>query len=57
MTATKKIAPTKSVEYPLITSPRIKHLAGEGLKHPSLLTADQVRELCGSVMRHIERIT
>jgi hypothetical protein len=41
-----------------ITSPRIKHLAGEGLQRPSKLTAAQVRELAGSVLAHIEpRIT
>jgi hypothetical protein len=38
-----------------ITSPKIKHLAGEGLQRPSRLTAKQVRELAGSVMAHIER--
>lgn len=37
-----------------ITSPKIKHLAGEGLQRPSTLTAEQVRELAGSVLAHIE---
>lgn len=37
-----------------ITSPKIKHLAGEGLQRPSTLTTKQVRELAGSVMAHIE---
>jgi hypothetical protein len=37
-----------------ITSPKIKHLAGEALQRPSTLTADQVRELAGSVLAHIE---
>jgi len=37
-----------------ITSPKIKHLAGEGLQRPSSLTAKEVRELAGSVMAHIE---
>jgi hypothetical protein len=37
-----------------ITSPKIKHLAGEGLQRPSTLTTRQVRELAGSVMAHIE---
>jgi hypothetical protein len=37
-----------------ITSPKIKYLAGEGLQRPSMLTADQVRELAGSVLAHIE---
>jgi hypothetical protein len=38
-----------------ITSPRIKHLAGEGLRAPSTLTPKQVRELAGSVLVHITR--
>jgi hypothetical protein len=37
-----------------ITSPRVKHLAGEGLRRPSQMTTKQVRELAGSVMAHIE---
>jgi hypothetical protein len=37
-----------------ITSQKIKHLAGEGLRRPSQMTAKQVRELAGSVMAHIE---
>lgn len=37
-----------------ITSSRVKHLAGEGLKRPSMLSTKQVRELAGSVMAHIE---
>jgi hypothetical protein len=37
-----------------ITSPRIKHLAGEALAHGSSLTAKQVAELGGSVLAHIE---
>jgi hypothetical protein len=39
---------------PSITSPRIRSLAGKGLSAPSTLTTDEVRELCGSVMEHIE---
>jgi len=38
-----------------ITSPRIKHLAGKGLKAPSTLTTKQVQELAGSVEAHITR--
>lgn len=37
-----------------LTSPKIKHLAGEGLERPSMLTTKQVRELAASVMAHIE---
>jgi hypothetical protein len=37
-----------------ITSQKIKHLAGEGLRRPSQMTTKQVRELAGSVMAHIE---
>jgi len=40
--APKKAAPT--------TSPKIKSIAGQGLKSPSTLTTAQVRELAGSVM-------
>jgi hypothetical protein len=37
-----------------ITSPRIKHLAGIGLKTPSKLTNKQTQELAGSVEAHIQ---
>lgn len=37
-----------------LTSPKIKHLAGEALKHPSTMTAAELRELAGSVLAHIE---
>ncbi len=40
-----------------LTSPRIKHLAGKGLKAPSTLTTKQVQELAGSVEAHIARKT
>jgi hypothetical protein len=39
--------------HPPITSDRVKHLAGEGLEAPSRLSTKQVRELAGSVLRHI----
>jgi hypothetical protein len=42
-------------QAPPITSPRIKHLAGIGLKTPSKLTNKQTQELAGSVERHIQR--
>jgi hypothetical protein len=47
-------AKSKPVVASPLTSPKIKHLASEGLKHPSKLTARQVEELAASVMRHIE---
>ena len=37
-----------------LTSPKIKHIAGVGLKAPSTLTTKQVRELAASVEAHIE---
>jgi hypothetical protein len=37
-----------------ITSPRIKHLAGKGLKAPSTLSNKQGQELAASVEAHIE---
>jgi hypothetical protein len=37
-----------------LTSPRIKHLAGVGLKTPSKLSNKQTQELAGSVAAHIE---
>jgi hypothetical protein len=37
-----------------ITSSRIRHLAGIGLKTPSKLTNRQTRELAGSVEAHIQ---
>ena len=39
----------------LHTSPRVRELAAKGLSHPSSLTDAETAELCGSVMRHIER--
>lgn len=38
-----------------LTSPRIKSLAGKGLRAPSTLTSKQVQELAGSVEAHIAR--
>jgi len=38
-----------------ITSPRIKHLAGKGLRAPSTLTTRQLQDLAGSVEAHITR--
>jgi hypothetical protein len=50
--------PIKKVVRPRVpsplTSPKIKHLAGEGLERPSKLTTAQIRELAASVMAHIE---
>jgi hypothetical protein len=37
-----------------ITSPKIKHIAGVGMKTPSKLTTKQVQELAASVEAHIE---
>lgn len=37
-----------------ITAPRIKHIAGVGMKTPSKLTTKQVQELAASVEAHIE---
>jgi hypothetical protein len=38
-----------------ITSPKIKTLAGKGLKAPSTLTTKETQELAASVMEHIRR--
>jgi hypothetical protein len=49
---------TKQTKQPVIpspiTSPKIKHIAGVGLKTPSKLTTKQVQELAASVAAHIE---
>ncbi len=45
----KKTAPPSP-----LTSRKIKQLAGEGLRAPSTLSTEQIRELAGSVMAHIE---
>ncbi len=37
-----------------ITSTKVKHLAGEGLRRPSQLSTKQVQELAASVMAHVE---
>jgi len=49
----KKLTPP--VHPASITSQRIKHLAGVGLKTPSKLSNKQVQELAGSVEAHIAR--
>jgi hypothetical protein len=47
--------PKKTTPPPApLTSRKIKHLAGEGLRAPSTLTTAQVKELAGSVLAHIE---
>jgi hypothetical protein len=38
-----------------LTSPKIKTLAGKGLKAPSTLTTKETQELAASVMEHIKR--
>ncbi len=48
----KKTTPPK--EPHLITSPKIRHLAGEAVARPSKLTTKQTQELGASVLRHIE---
>jgi hypothetical protein len=40
-----------------ITSPHIKSLAGKGLAAPSTLSTPEIRQLCASVMEHIERVS
>lgn len=48
-------AVNKAYGEPLHTSARVKELAGKGLHDPKGLTLEEAKELCGSVMRHIER--
>ena len=48
----KKTSPVKAVP---MTSKKIKHLAGVGLKTPSKLTNKETQELAASVMEHIAR--
>lgn len=38
-----------------LTSPKIKSLAGKGLRAPSTLTTKETQELAGSVLEHIKR--
>ena len=40
----------------LHTKPDVAHIAGIGDKHPENLTHDQIRSLCGEVMRHVQRM-
>ncbi len=40
----------------LHTKPDVAHIAGIGEKNPERLTPDQIRSLCGEVLRHIERM-
>ena len=37
-----------------LTSPKIKHIASEGLRAPSTISNKQTQELAASVMAHIE---
>jgi hypothetical protein len=46
-------APAKAL--PLETSAKVKVLAGKGLNAPSTLTNAEIRELSGSVLRHLEK--
>lgn len=47
--------PTRPTRTPApLTSPKIKHIAGEGLRAPSTLKTKEVQELAASVMAHIE---
>jgi hypothetical protein len=50
------MAAKKTVVKPApLTSPKIKRLAGKGLKAPSTLTSKETQELAGSVLEHILR--
>lgn len=40
----------------LHTKPDVAHIAGIGERHPENLTHEQIRSLCGEVLRHIERM-
>jgi hypothetical protein len=40
----------------LHTRPDVAEIAGIGEKNPERLTHDQIRSLCGDVMRHVERM-
>lgn len=35
---------------------RIRHLAGKGLGDPKTITDDELRELCGEILRHVRRM-
>ena len=41
--------------YDLETSSMVRHIAGRGLHDPNSLTPYEVQQLCGSVMRHLEK--
>ena len=47
------VAPDKGE---LHTKSDVAHIAGIGEKNPERLTPDQIRSLCGEVLRHIERM-
>lgn len=40
----------------LHTKPEVGRIAGIGEKNPERLTPDDIRSLCGEVLRHIERM-
>jgi hypothetical protein len=50
---TKKTAAPKVAQ--IITSPKIKTLASAALNRPSQLTTAEIRELGGSILRHLEK--
>jgi hypothetical protein len=54
-TSRHRLGVMRRTEHAPITSDRIKHLAGLGLEDPTKLSVDEVRELCGSVLAHINR--
>lgn len=46
---------SKPIQNPApVTSPKIKHIAGVGMKTPTKLSTKQVQELAASVEAHIE---
>lgn len=51
----KKAASKHPPKAASLTSPKVKALAGKGLRAPSTLTTAEVRELAGSVLEHIAK--
>jgi hypothetical protein len=49
-----KAPPKPKAIVPPITSPKIRHIAGEAAAHPGNLTDKEISELGASVLRHIE---
>ncbi len=48
---------TRKPRFADIASDKVRRVAERGLHNPELLKPEEIRQLCGSVMEHITRLT